>query len=783
MEYGYFDDAKREYVIHNPNTPEPWINYLGTDQYCSMISNNAGGYAFYKTAWTGRVLRFRHNNIPEDRPGRYMYIRDNASGDYWSSAWQPVAKPLDEYKTICRHGMGYTTFESEYGGIKSNSRYFVPIDKPIEFWEIELENTSGRERDLSLFSYAEMSYWLMTHDTIGFQYSLHVCNNSYEDGIISNAPLLWPPYEPRSFFLSILPVESFDTERKSFIGRWRHEGNPIAVEKGKCNNSIAIGGNPIGAFQNNIKLAPGEKKRALFILGAGEAGVLGVECKKLYSVPGSVEKEFEKVREYWDERLGAFSCVTPSDKMNSMINVWNQYQCHTTFNWSRSASYIEVGHRDGLGYRDTNQDVLGVAHVLPSQVKAKLRDLLMGQVSNGSAIHTIQPLDWKQSEDNVPEHPYSDDHLWLHLAVESYIKETGDIAFLDEIYPYADKGEASVYEHLRAALEFSNSKRGEHGLLMGMAADWNDCINLKGKGESMFSTFLYYLSLEKMIDFANIKGKDDDARHFADMREDMRAAIEKHAWDGEWYLRGFLRNGDKLGSHESEQCHIFINSQTWSVLSKFAPKDKGIACMDSLNKYMATEHGIVKNYPAFRKLNEEIGAITSFPAGKKENASIFCHTNTWAVIAEAMLGRGDRAFEYYMAYLPAAKNETADKYEIEPYVYCQFITGKEHPYDFGQARNSWLSGTASWSFVAASQYILGVRADYDGLIIDPCIPADWKEYTVKRKFRGLNFDITVKNPEGKNRGVTQLLLNGEQLDGNKIPLDKAKDNNTVTVVL
>ncbi|HEY8391989.1 MAG TPA: glycosyl transferase [Capillibacterium sp.] len=786
MRYGYFDDEKREYVIFNPMTPMSWVNYLGTAEYCGIISNNAAGYAFYRSAKSGRLLRFRFNSIPMDRPGRYVYIRDNADGDYWSASWQPVGKPLSEYKSVCRHGLGYTVFNSEYKGISSNFRVFVPIDRPIEFWEVELINNSREERDLSLFTYAEWCFWLMDQDLSNFQYILYTCRMGYlEEGIIDYSIRLWPNRRPKGFMASILPVKSFDTDREVFIGLYRHESNPEAVEKGICANSIAIGGNPCAALQNRFTLKPGEKKYALFILGIGDAATDGVECQRRYARREAVEEEFAKLQAYWERRLGQFGCVTPSQEMNTMINMWNQYQCHTTFNWSRSASFNEAGGRDGLGYRDTNQDTLGVVHAIPELVRAKLMDLLKGQLSTGAAMHSVQPLTWEQGAHNRPPESqiYSDDHLWLLVSVPAYLKETGDFAFLEETVPYADEGAASVYDHLKQALEFSWGKRGPHGLLLGLAADWNDCINLKGKGESLWSTFLYCVALDEFIALAAHLGRTAEAEHFRAYRQAIQEKIDQYAWDGRWFLRGYLDSGKKLGGQASEQSKIFINSQTWAVIARVAPEDRLRQAMDSLHEFLATEHGIVKNYPAYQEHILEVGAITDFPPGLKENAAIFCHTNTWAVIAEALLGRGDRAFAYYRAFLPAAKNDQAEVYTMEPYVYCQFITGKEHPYHFGRARNSWLTGTAAWSFVAVSQYILGVRPTYEGLRIDPTIPHDWPEFEVKRRFRGKSFTIKVVNPHQVCHGVAELKLNGKVLPGNLIPLDLMEEENLVEVVL
>ena len=783
MRYGYFDDANREYVIERPDTPMSWINYLGTAEYCGIISNNGAGYGFHRSPKSGRFLRFRFNSLPMDRPGRNVYLRDDTDGDYWSATWQPVGKPLDQYKSACRHGLGYSTFTSEYRNIRTHMRVFVPVDQPLEIWQIEIENRDSKSRDLSVFGYAEWCFWDAFKDTLDFQYILYTCRMGCPDGIVDYSIKLWDMREPKAFLASTLPVEGFDTDRDAFIGPYRHEGTPRAVEEGKCRGSIAIGGNPCAALHHRIRLQPGEKTAAVFLVGIGDAASTGKECRARFSHPGEVEKELGRVRDYWASRLGAWQCRTPDPVVNSMMQVWNQYQCHTTFNWSRAASFIETGGRDGLGFRDSNQDVLTVMHALPAQARDRLVDLLKGQLADGSAMHLIQPLTWQQGAHNIPRDVWSDDHLWLLVSVPAYLRETGDIAFADRIVPFADHGEASVYEHLKKSLEFSWSKRGPHGLLLGLAADWNDCINLRAQGESVWSTQLFHLALREMVTLARQLGRREDEVRFGQWQTNIASTLAEKAWDGRWFLRGYLDSGRKLGSQESEQSKIFLNTQTWAVLSGSATPEQARLAMDSLHQHLATEHGIVKNAPAFREADDEIGAITTFPAGLKENGGIFCHANTWAIVAEAMLGRGDRAFEYYRAFLPAARNDSADVYTMEPYVYAQFITGREHPTKFGRARNSWLTGTAAWAFVAMSQYILGIRPDYDGLIVDPVIPAAWDGFTVTRRFRGKEVEIRVTNPRHVNRGVRAMSVNGKRVEGHVIGVSDIEPNTKVDVEL
>lgn len=783
MRYGRFDDKRREYVIENPDTPRSWVNYLGADEYCGIISNNAAGYSFHKSAKTGRLLRFRFNSVPTDRPGRYIYLRDDDSGDYWSASWQPVGKPLAKYKTECRHGLGYTRFISRYAGIRSTYRVFVPVGQPIEFWEVEVENTTKRPRNLSLFAYAEWCFWEMNQDLMNFQYILYTCRMGFADHTVDYSIRLWPFREPKGFLASILPVASFDTDRDVFMGRYKDEGRPAAVAAGHCFGSLAFGGNPCGALQNKLTLQPGEKRWALFVIGVGDAKTVGQECRRRYADRARVEAEFARVQEYWRGRLSRYACRTPSADVNSMVNVWNQYQCHTTFNWSRSASFQEAGGRDGLGFRDSCQDTLGVVHAVPELVRKRLVELLKGQYASGAAMHGLQPLTWTQGPHNVSEWIFSDDHLWPLLAVPAYLRETGDFAFLGKVVPYADAGAATVYEHLKLALDFSWTKRGPHGLLLGLTADWNDCLNLKGKGESMFSTFLFCRGLRELITLAARLGRSDDARHCEAYLKEMEARVAEHAWDGEWFLRGYVDSGRKLGGRNSGQSIIFINSQTWAVLSGVAGRAQALSAMDSLKKHLATEHGIVKNHPAYREHDAEVGAITTFPPGLKENGGIFCHANAWAVVAEGMLGRGDRAFEFYRAYLPAAKNNSAEVYACEPYVYAQFITGKDHPNCFGHAHNAWLTGTAAWSFVAVSQYILGVQPDYDGLRVNPAIPAHWDGFDVTRVFRGATYHIKVRNPRRLCGGVKRVKVGGRIIQGQVAPLAPAGGTVKVEVTL
>lgn len=802
MRYGIFDDQTQEYRIERPDTPMSWVNYLGTEDYCALVSNNASGYAFHASPKSGRMLRFRFNSVPMDRPGRYFYLRDAEDGDVWSVSWQPVAKPfrtptgevvgkvrpgdhVAEYE--CAHSPGVTRFVAKYREIVATARAFVPVGESAEVWELTLENRGKTARTLDLFGYVEWCFWHIQQDLLNFQYILYTCRMDVADGIIDYSLRLWPFEEPKAYFASTAPIESFDTDREVFLGGYRHEGEPVAVERGRCGNSLAVGGTPCGALHSRVDLLPGETRKISFIAGVGDAAVVGARMRALFAEEGAVDHAIAEVRAYWKGRLDKFKIQTPDPHVNSMGNVWNQVQCQTTFNWSRSASFNEAGGRDGLGFRDSCQDVLGVLHTIPEQVKLKLKELLRAQHSFGAAMHHVQPLSWTQGLHNVTPPHFSDDHLWLLVAVPAYLRETGDFDFLEEVVDFADVGRGSVYEHLKSAIDFSWRERGPHGLCLGLSADWNDCLNLKGQGETAFSTFLLVKALREFLALSERRSSmhsecSRDLDQYGGRLREILALVDQHAWDGEWFLRGFVDSGKKLGSRESVGSKIFLNAQSWAVLADAAPRELLVRAMDAVHEHLATPHGAVLNAPCYVEHDAEIGAITTFPPGLKENGGIFCHANTWAVVAEAMLGRGDRAFELYKAFLPAAKNDSADSYSMEPYAYAQFITGNEHPHHFGRARNSWLTGTATWAFVALSQYLLGVRPDYDALLIQPAIPSSWSGFSVERVFRGATYRITVTGA-GELRAATLGGRSVEVVPGEPLRVPLAQAGTTLDVLV
>jgi cellobiose phosphorylase len=759
--YGYFDQESKEFVITRPDTPLPWINYLGCEEYCALMSNTAGGYSFYRDPKERRITRYRYNNVPMDRGGRYIYIRDNKTKDFFSPSWQPVMK-LDKYE--CRHGMGYTVIKSEYSGIQTKTTYFVPLGENLEIWMLEIK--SNKARDLSLFPFVEFCLWDALNDMTDYQYNLNIGQTEFKDNVIYHLSRYRVTQDMVGYLActNVIP-KGFDTQRRDFMGTYGDFSAPRAVVEGKMNNSIACGWAPVGALMLPCRLRAGETKTFIFVLGFSEDIKEPPQKVGKFSKRETIAKELQKLKLYWEENLNKFSCRTPDAELNLMANVWNQYQCRTTFNWSRSASYYESGIGRGMGFRDSNQDTLGFVHMIPEKVRERIKDLAATQLPDGSAYHQYSPLSKKA---NPSDHKYGDDHLWLIFSTASYLKETGDIGFLKEKVTFG-----TIYEHLTRAINFSTKNVGPHGLPKILFADWNDCLNLdqgKGKAESVMVAQMLVGAANEMARIAALIGKKQDIKKFATIAGKMKKAINKKAWDGEWYVRAYTDGLEPVGSKACREGKIYLETQAWAVLSGAADRERALKCMDSVHKHLATEHGIQVMIPPYSKFHHQLGSIGVYPPGLKENGAIFCHPNPWAMVAECMLGRGDRAYEYYRAILPAARNEIADLQKTEPYVYCQMIAGKHHK-DFGEGKNSWLTGSACWNFVAVSQYILGVRPDYRGLLVDPCIPKEWKGFSVKRRFRGSDYYITVRNPDSVSKGVKSVTMDGKKLDGNLLPPD------------
>ena len=792
MQFGYFDDASKEYVITRPDTPKSWSNYLGSTEYGAIITNNAGGYSFYKSSAIGRFTRLRFNSVPMDQPGRYIYLHDHENGDYWSASWQPAGKPLDAYKSECRHGSAYTIITSEYSGVRAETTYFVPLGRDFECWHVRLTNAADRPRRLSAFTYVEyVGNWSSLDDLVNLQYAQHIVKMSVEDNIIDHGTNVNIPHMPYNFqekdqgrhtFLALVgaDVAGYDTDRASFLGTYRSYSNPVVVEQGQCTNSLAAGDNGCGVLQTRIRLEPGETREFLILMGVGRATEEGRRAAAEFADLSKVSEELARLKAYWRSRIAGLTAETPDPDFNSMLNMWGPFNCAMTYAWSRAASLIYAGERDGLGFRDTVQDMLGVMHAIPQEAIQRLELMVTGQVSSGGAMPVVKQFAHRPGQETPPrEEQYrSDDCLWLFNAIPVYVKETGDLAFYKKILPYADSGEDTVLGHMKRAILFNLKRSGAHGLPCGLSADWNDCIRLGDQGESIFVAFQLRYSLAVYLEVARLLNVKEEADWAQRSLNRFDQHIHDHAWDGEWYVRAFRADGFKFGSHENNEGNIFLNPQSWAVLSGHPDAERAARAMQSVRERLATEYGFMICAPPYVETDYNVMRAALFNPGMKENGSIFTHTQGWAVIAETMLGHGDLAWQYFRATMPAAWNTRAEIRQIEPYVYCQFTHSKYSP-RFGASRVPWLSGSAAWSFYTATQYILGLRPEYDGLRIDPCIPSSWKGFNATRIFRGKKISVEVRNPRHVEKGVRSLTLNGKSLEGNLLPADKLAEDNQV----
>ncbi|NLP35425.1 MAG: N,N'-diacetylchitobiose phosphorylase [Clostridiales bacterium] len=795
MQYGYFDNDHREYVIERMDLPTSWTNYLGVKDMCAVVNHTAGGYVFYKSPQYHRITRFRANSIPMDRPGHYVYLRDDETGDYWSVSWQPVGKSLEEAKYQCRHGLSYTKYLCEYSNIKAEQTLFIPIDDPVELWDVKIQNADTKERSLSIFSYCEFSYHHIDMDNQNFQMSNYAAGSSYEDGIIEH-DLFYEEFGYQYFTANVMP-DGFDCLRDKFIGLYRTEDNPIAVEKGNCSGSFEKGNNHCGTLHKKLVLKPGEEMRIVFMLGEGNRKA-GEKIRSKYSDLGNVDIAFQQLADFWTKKLEKFQISTPNDGMNTLINQWNLYQAEINVMFSRFASFIEVGGRTGLGYRDTAQDAMTIPHSNPRKCRQRIMELLRALVSKGYGLHLFQP-EWFEPDKEVkpfksptviPEpnkddiihgidQACSDDALWLVSAIVEYVKETGELSFLDEVITYADGGSGTVYEHMTRILDFSDEQIGANGICKGLRADWNDCLNLGG-GESAMVSFLHYWALGNFIEVATYLGRKEDVTKYASMQARVKETCEKVLWDKEWYIRGITKNGKKIGTSEDKEGKIHLESNAWAVLSGLATKERGIMAMDSVDHYLYTPYGIMLNGPSYTVPDDDIGFVTRVYPGLKENGAIFSHPNPWAWAAECILGRGDRAMKFYDALCPYYQNDKIEIREAEPYSYCQFIVGKDHT-AFGRARHPFMTGTAGWAYFSATRYLLGIRPELDSLRIDPCIPAEWEKFTVRREWRGAFYNITVLNPDKVMKGVQSIQLNGTNVD--RIDVQPKGSENEVIVIM
>ncbi len=813
MRYGFFDDESREYVITRPDTPMPWINYLGCENYFGLISNTAGGYSFYKDARLRRLTRYRYNNAPLDMGGRYIYLRDNdpqLSGPRtWSPTWMPVRRPLDMYE--CRHGMGYTIIRSQLARIEAQTRYFVPMGQDLEVWELTLSNHRDKPADLSVFSAVEFALWDANDDATNFQRNYSVGEVEIDNGVIYHKTEYRERRDHFAYFACSEPVVGFDTDREAFLGPYRGWDAPRAVETGQASDSVAHGWQPIGAHQVRVRLEPGEQKKVIFLLGYHEnpkdakfdpPDSQTIDKHKVFPVIARfldaevVDAAFDELRRYWDGLLGKLTVSTPDEHTNRMVNIWNAYQVMTTFNMSRSASYFESGIGRGMGFRDSNQDLLGFMHLIPERARERLLDLASTQLPTGGAYHQYQPLT-KRGNNDVGS-GFNDDPHWLVLAVTAYVKETGDWGILGEPVPYDNQpgSEMPLYEHLQRSIQYTLDRLGPHGLPLIGRADWNDCLNLncfsdapgqsfqtttnkEGKvAESVFIAGLLVLACKEMAVLSEKleeKWQKDGwnssllpCQFYLSKACEMEKTIWQHGWDGEWFRRAYDDFGHVLGSQENDEGRIFIEPQGICVMAGLGLKDgRAAQALDSVAEHLATPHGIVLHQPAFTRYYLHLGEISSYPGGYKENAGVFCHTNPWIMVAEVRLGRGDKAHDYYLRINPSRREDLSEVHRCEPYVYAQMIAGKDAARP-GEAKNSWLTGTAAWNYVAITQWILGIRPSYDGLEITPVMPSAWTGFEAEREFRGVRYIIHVER-RGPGNGV-RLEVEGCPVAGTVIPL-------------
>ncbi|MFH4748923.1 N,N'-diacetylchitobiose phosphorylase [Vibrio harveyi] len=801
MKYGYFDNENREYVITRPDVPAPWTNYLGTEKFCTVISHNAGGYSFYNSPEYNRVTKFRPN-ATFDRPGHYVYLRDDETGDYWSISWQPVAKSLDEANYEVRHGLSYSKFKCEYSGITATKTLFVPKGEDAEIWDVVIKNTSDKPRTISAFSFVEFSFSHIQSDNQNHQMSLYSAGTAYNEGVIEyDLYYNTNDFEGFYYLASTFDPDSYDGQRDSFLGLYRDEANPLAVEQGKCFNTAQTCYNHCGSLHKQFTIQPGEEVRFAYILGIGKGN--GERLRAKYQDLAEVDNAFAGIKAHWDERCGKFQVKSPNEGLDTMINAWTLYQAETCVVWSRFASFIEVGGRTGLGYRDTAQDAISVPHANPAMTRKRIVDLLRGQVKAGYGLHLFDP-DWfdpekadvkpsksptvvptPSDEDKIHgiEDTCSDDHLWLVPTICKYVMETGEHSFFDEVIPYADGGDATVYDHMKAALDFSAEYVGQTGICKGLRADWNDCLNLGG-GESSMVSFLHFWALQEFIDLAKYLGKQADVEKYTEMAANVREACETHLWDDEggWYIRGLTKNGDKIGTAQQAEGRVHLESNTLAVLSGAVSQERGEKAMDAVDENLFSEYGLHLNSPSFATPNDDIGFVTRVYQGVKENGAIFSHPNPWAWVAEAKLGRGDRAMKFYDALNPYNQNDIIEKRIAEPYSYVQFIMGRDHQ-DHGRANHPWLTGTSGWAYFAVTNFILGVRTGFDGLTIDPCIPKNWPGFEVTRQWLGATYNIKVVNPDSVSKGVKSITVNGEAVSGASVPVQAQGSVNEVIVTL
>ena len=817
--FGYFDDQNREYVITNPQTPWPWINYLGNEDFFSLISNTAGGYCFYKDAKFRRITRYRYNNVPMDNGGRYFYINDGET--VWSPGWKPCKTPLDFYE--CRHGMSYTRITGAKNELEASVLFFVPLNTWGEVQKLTLKNLSSATKVFKLYSFAEWCLWNAATDMENFQRNFSTGEVEVDGSVIYHKTEYKERRNHYAFYSVNVPIQGFDTDRETFIGLYNEFRDPQKVMEGTTGKSIAHGWSPIASHYIEIELQPGESKDFIFLLGyveneqndkfaeatpgllhSGSSPIINkAKAKAMIESLNTTEKvneAFAKLKAYWDKLLDIYVLTSQEEKLDRMVNIWNQYQCMITFNMSRSASFFESGIGRGMGFRDSNQDLVGFVHQIPERARQRIIDIASTQFPDGGCYHQYQPLTKRGNNDIGGG--FNDDPMWLIFGTVAYIKESGDFSILDEAVPFDNQegSEVSLFEHLRISFNHVIENLGPHMLPLIGRADWNDCLNLNcfswnpnesfqttenktegSKAESLMIAGLFVVCGRDYVELCQQIGKNEEAQRAQRFIDQMVEAVKKHGWDGEWYLRAYDYFGNKVGSKENEEGQIFIESQGWCTMAGIGLEDGMVEkALNSVKERLDCEHGIVLNNPAFTKYVVEYGEISSYPAGYKENAGIFCHNNPWVIIGETVLGRGNYAWDYFRKICPSYTEEHSALHKVEPYVYSQMIAGKDAARP-GEAKNSWLTGTAAWNYYAITQFILGIKPAYNGLEINPCIPSEWKQYNVKRKFRGANYDITIYNPNGVCKGVKSITVDGQNIEGQVV--SHATGNHKVEVVM
>ena len=803
MEYGYFDDEKREYVINRPDTPAPWANYLGSPEYGAIISNNAGGYSFAKSGANGRILRYVFNGF--DQPGRYVYLRDGKTGDYWSASWQPVGKDPAVYKSECRHGTAYTKMLADYAGIHSEVLYYVPLDAEYEVWNVKIENRSGEARELSITGYAEFTN--SNHyeqDQVNLQYSQFITRTVFNgdrivqlvhgnlDSLEEGKNVDEKTVIGRFFGLAGAEVSSYCGDREAFLGRYHGYGNPESVIRGDLGGELNYNENGCGALCAKVRLEPRETKQLAFILGMKGDAQAGRILARYKKTEETCRKELGELVSHWHGKLSRFQVKTPSAEFNTMVNTWNAYNCFMTFIWSRAASFIYCGLRNGYGYRDTVQDIQGILHLAPEMAVEKIRFMLSAQVDNGGGLPLVKFTHNAGHEDTPDDMSYvqetghpayrADDALWLFPTVYKYISETGDLSFIDEVIPFANRDEGTVYEHLKRAIDFSVNHLGPHGMPAGLYADWNDCLRLGKGGESSFVALQFYLAMSIMKKFAAYKEDQDYIGYLDEKQEKLGAIIQDLCWNEDRFIRGFTEKGEVIGKRTDYEANLWLNPQSWAVISGLATQEQADTALNTVYERLNTEYGAVLMDPPYHRHAFDGALAVIYNAGTKENAGIFSQSQGWIILAEALRGHGERAFTYFMENAPAAQNDRVEVRRLEPYCYGQFTEGKASPH-FGRSHVHWLTGTASTVMVGCVEGILGMRPDFYGLEIAPSVPKEWERFEIEKDFRGSHLHIVVKNPGHAESGCKRLTVNGKEMKGNYIPADLLEKQSEIELLM